>query len=373
VPPQATPRSIDLQMFTTNLSHGRPYVLPLPDAETSRLFFNADDLKPYLPGSVLHWMNTHARPYQRSAQSPESDPPPEDAQRLGLVELPAAKDFPVLLAARMSLSFPLLFSAVPMWAIDYDAERGHRVFRRCWFSDGGIASNFPVHLFDGLLPMWPTFGIQLEPPYPGRAMIFLPKRYLEGSGELWSKFGDLPKLAGRMGGFISAIVGTMQNWNDNALSRMPGVRDRVIRVRLSDNEGGMNLNMEDSLIKKIAQRGEDAAKALCEQFSPRAPGWDGQRWVRLGVALTMLQRRFHGVAMALSPHCEHVTAYDTLIERGKTDLLTGEKALLTQAQCDALRKMIDALRALNDVLAPNSQEYSFKPIPEPDLRIRPSL
>ena len=87
----------------------------------------------------------------------------------------------------------------------------------------------------------------------------------------------------------------------------------------------------------------------------------------------MLQRRFHGVAMALSPNCAHATAYDALIAGGTIAPLTGENAPLTQPQCDALLRMIDALRALNKVLAPNSLAYSFKAIPEPDLRVRPSL
>ena len=31
-----------------------------------------------------------------------------------------------------------------------------------WFSDGGICSNFPLHLFDSPLPRWPTFGLNLR-------------------------------------------------------------------------------------------------------------------------------------------------------------------------------------------------------------------
>ena len=31
-----------------------------------------------------------------------------------------------------------------------------------WFSDGGIASNFPIHFFDSWLPDRPTFGITLQ-------------------------------------------------------------------------------------------------------------------------------------------------------------------------------------------------------------------
>jgi hypothetical protein len=53
-----TPRSIDLRMITTSLSHGRPYELPLAD-ETDRLFFTIKDLKPYFPTSVLKHLRAH--------------------------------------------------------------------------------------------------------------------------------------------------------------------------------------------------------------------------------------------------------------------------------------------------------------------------
>jgi hypothetical protein len=73
-----------------------------------------------------------------------------------------------------------------------------------------------------------------------------------------------PKSAGRMGGFLMSIAGTMQNWNDNTQARSAGVRDRVVRVRLEKNEGGMNLNMPNEVI------GSDGWN-----------GWSAQRWVRL--------------------------------------------------------------------------------------------
>lgn len=41
--------------------------------------------------------------------------------------------------------------------------------------------------------------------------------------------------------------------DDNSLARMPGVRDRVARVRLNEDEGGMNLNLEAGLISDIAK------------------------------------------------------------------------------------------------------------------------
>lgn len=369
-------RSIDLRMFTTNLSVGRPFVFPLTD-ETCRLFYLPDQLSGYLPVPVMDWIVKHSSDYAPHASA---DPPPDRVAK-GLKELPAAENMPVLLAARMSLSFPILFSAIPLWAIDYDPKRENRRVERCMFSDGGISSNFPIHLYDGLLPMWPTFGVQLEPKLPDRSnMIYLPVKYLEGYGERWSRFANTAnKPASRMGGFIGAIFATMQNWNDNTLSRMPGIRDRVVRVRLNPEEGGMNLNMPGPLITAVAKRGEEAAQALIERFLPAlanataAAGWDEQRWVRLNVLLAMLDKRFFSVGLAVSTAQAHATSFHDLIKRGGTQILAGEEALLTPAQQQLLNDSLDALVALGLTLQRTVSPTGFGVVPEPDLRIRPAL
>lgn len=376
LPPGETARSIDLRMFTTNLSTGRPFVLPLTN-ETCRLFYLPEELSPLLPQPVMDWLTRHSRDYAPNPDFPGSDPSATRAPA-GLRELPAPEDFPVVLAARMSLSFPLLFSAIPLWAIDYDRDRGARTLQKCMFSDGGISSNFPIHLFDGLLPAWPTFGVQLEPKLPDRDnMIFLPGKYLEGFGERWNRFADAQRNpASRMGGFIAAIVSTMQNWNDNTLSRMPGVRDRVVRVRLKDKEGGLNLNMDPGIIQAVARRGDEAAQALIARFAAapqagtQAEGWDDQRWVRLGVALHLLQKRFAGVETALGG-VRHATAYDDLIRLGQLKCLPGEDQPFTAQQTQALLDLLQAMRNFNGAFA-NPPHYSFTPVPEPDLRVRPS-
>ena len=54
----------------------------------------------------------------------------------------------------MSLSFPGLLSAVPLYRVDYRIDRNQesdndtRVGTKVWFSDGGICSNFPLSFFD---------------------------------------------------------------------------------------------------------------------------------------------------------------------------------------------------------------------------------
>jgi predicted acylesterase/phospholipase RssA len=388
LPAGALRKSIDLRMFSTNLGHGRPYIFPFTPAgpgqsrfpTQERLFFRPDELARYLPGEVLAWMRAKGMAYRVEPGREGRDPSGADAASRGLLELPPPREFPVILAARMSLSFPFLFAAVPLWAIDYDAP-GLAPFRRCWFSDGGISSNFPMHLFDGLVPSWPTFGINLEPQIEKWEEVYLPRVYTEGYGERWDRFDDGADGAARFGGFLSAILGAMQNWNDNALARMPGVRDRIARVRLRPDEGGMNLNMDRRAIENVAERGERAAAELIAAFAqPRggsqATGWDEQRWVRLGVLLKMIEERASGVRTALDPSCPHATDFDTLIGNAgdpNRPPPAGYETPLTRVQQDALRAVVTALGVLVGTLAQPGCQTEFKPIPKPELRVRPPL
>ena len=373
--PQSTGRSIDLRMFSTNLAHGRPYIFPHTEP-MARLFFKPDELDAYLPPSVMHWFNKNSIEYKPSAKSPGSDPPVSAAE--GLRELPRPEDFPVLLAARMSLSFPLLFSAVPLWAIDYEQPKGRRTFQRCMFSDGGISSNFPVHLFDGLIPQWPTFGIDLEAKLPGHDnMVFLPRGYLEGVADRWTRFDQKTRAPSRMGGFLGSIANAMQNWNDNTLSRMTGVRDRVVRVRLADDEGGLNLNMPATLIHKVAARGALAAEEIIKKFlAPSPDGWDGwsaQRWVRLDVHLNALGQKTAGMQRALSPTFEQGKSYEALVKLACVQCAPGHESGLTPEEAQALTRLIQSLQSLATGIDSEVTNYTNLPTPPAELRAGPPL
>ena len=169
IPEGVRKRSIDLQVFSTNLAHGRPYVFPLAEPETGEsrfrshepLYFTEAEMEKYFPPEVVQWMV-------------EKSPAKSKEDGKDMLELPEPEHFPVVLATRMSLAFPFLISAIPLYAVDRDLT-DERKFRRCWFSDGGISSNFPIHLFDGLVPVWPTFGIHLEPAIMrNRKKFYLP-------------------------------------------------------------------------------------------------------------------------------------------------------------------------------------------------------
>jgi hypothetical protein len=367
-------RSIDLQMFSTNLSHGRPYIFPLPDSE--RLYFREDEMRRCLPTDVVRWIVDW---------SPSNSANKEHHKKEEPLELPAPKDFPILLAARMSLSFPLLFTAIPLYAIETDVFGG-KTFRRCWFSDGGISSNFPIHLFDDLVPRWPTFGLTLEPKMDGQSLVSLPTTYSQGHEERWNLAPE-KKNASTLGWFIGAIVSTMQNWNDNSLTRMPGVRDRVARVRLEKHEGGMNLNMEGEHIEAVAKRGVDAVDLILARFAPSSSnggfvdGWDEHRFVRLHVLLKMLAARSPGITDSLSSTCRYATAFADLFTKmmnakdkdGKPLLPPGYESQMTLQQCQDLETFVKRLEGLAKEMAPLDQSIPFSAIPTPELRVRPPL
>jgi predicted acylesterase/phospholipase RssA len=371
-------RSIDLEMFTTNLSHGRPYMLPHVEP-TARLFYRHDDLAPYLPTTVMKWFDDHAVDYKPSPLKPDSDPKQEKALKKGLKEIPIPDDFPVLLAARMSLSFPVLFSAVPLWAIDYEHPTKERDFERCMFSDGGISSNFPMHLFDGLVPQWPTFGFDLEPMLEGLPETFMPAKYLDGIADRWAQFDKRKKRPSRIGGFLISITNAMQNWNDNTQARSAGVRDRVVRVRLSKEEGGMNLNMKPEVITRVAARGGLAADQLIARYLEPPPkdvdwdGWSQQRLSRLDVFLYSLDQKLPSLLRALGSLPPHATPYQDLIREAGAKAPPGHEDPLTPAQQKALSELVDALRGASAAFESVTAEYPNQPLPEPELRARSVL
>ncbi|WP_141654294.1 patatin-like phospholipase domain-containing protein [Candidatus Nitrospira nitrosa] len=368
----STPHSIDLQMFSTNLSHGRPYIFPLEEKE--ELFFMEQEMIRCLPEEVVLWM-IEKSPSDREIKS-----------KKGLLALPPPNDFPVLLATRMSLSFPFLLTAIPLHCIVPGSAVKQP--RRCWFSDGGISSNFPIHLFDDLLPRWPTFGLTLEPKVDGQPDVFIAKTYNEGYEERWNYLSDevaQKKDAGTLGWFMGAIVGSMQNWNDNSLTRMPGVRDRVARVRLNKTEGGLNLNMDEHDIKAVAARGKNAIRQLLQKFSSvqngsSVTGWDEHRFVRLHVLLKMLAARAPGVVSAVGLNSKsniYATDFCKLLNDLKISMKQecppGYTSQITSQNCADLVIFVQKLAQLAQEMEHLEKSIPFTPIPIPELRVRPPL
>lgn len=328
-----TEHAINLQVITTGVSHREPRTLPF---EGASFWFLREEFDRLFPASVVDWM---------AAQ----DPAPAQAQGKTYYRLPADGQLPVLVAARMSLSFPLLISAVPLheparWEqasarTDADSaappeknmaasteglttggERGGAqisAFRICWFSDGGISSNFPIHLFDAALPRWPTFAINLVYPKSDDAgrprpadgdgqrsiegAVFLPTENNKGWQRTYQPIAD-PSAAKEVSGFLFGIVAAMQNWRDLLLARAPGQRDRIVHVSLDGDEGGMNLDMPQAVLTRISDKGTAAGRRF-RDFS-----FENHYWVRWRNLASAWQRYTVQVAGSADP-ARRVPAY----------------------------------------------------------------
>jgi hypothetical protein len=306
---------VNLEMITTNVTWGRPYDFPVT---TNVFFFDPDEMRRFFPDYIVDWMVKRQRAPVDAKEAARFE---DYAPRL---PLPVAGDLPVIVATRMSLAFPILLSAVPMWVADFTkklAPGASPELEHCWFSDGGISSNFPITLFDSPLPRWPTFAINLVPFPAGRKPDADESKnvYMAASNSAarlmgFNRFGDLP-------GFLSAIFNAMQNWNDNTQSVLPGYRDRIVTVFLDADEGGLNLDMPADVLARLRARGAAAGSLIAAHFE--APSvlardvgmnWENHRWLRLRGTMGALKDYLSHFTFGLNnPEAPDVT-YKQLIE-----------------------------------------------------------
>ncbi len=292
-------RSINLELMSTELIRRAPYRFPLPAAESNRdrLWFDPADLVGLLPERVIAAMTADATPQRVRSLGTGAE--------LVLYPFPQPWDLPVVFATRASLALPALFQAVRLYELregsapvrtEFGARLarggeelrfpGHagaaQVAQELWLTDGGVTSNFPIHMFDSPLPLWPTVGIDLgtHPAGAGHQDV-----YLLGDAGAAKELG-MP-LGRAMSSFVGAVLGTGLQWRDTAQLWMPAFQARIAVVRQRGYEGGNNLFMTRDDIASLALRGVVAGMRLRRRFASDAQ-WHRQQWLRLRVAAESL-------------------------------------------------------------------------------------
>jgi predicted acylesterase/phospholipase RssA len=311
-------RLVNLELMSSELVRGLAYRFPLAASVS-------DEVNPYLQEAL----------YVRAADLDRGLFPPDVVAVLtdptlaagpvrnvstgetlhGLFRLPEPWNFPVIVAVRLSLSLPVLFEAVRLYRRVYSVtvrdDFGRPLKRddaevrfppastvpwvdEVWFTDGGVTSNFPIHFFDSVLPVWPTFGINLGDHPPG---------FTDQDVWLPQDWQGLPGPAARLDGGIPAFVGanldTARAWRDNAQTVMPGYRGRVAWVRQRPDEGGTNLFMPRETIASLALRGVLAGARLRRRFSDDC-WWQRHQWLRLRTSLENLEDLRRDIACSIT-------------------------------------------------------------------------
>ncbi len=359
---------LQLQMMTTNLSRAQPMAMPWND---DVYFFDPVEFDKLFGPVVVQAMVDHPPPLP-------SGPVGRRLREVLLVHagalrpFPRAADLPIIVATRMSLSFPLLISAVPLYALDYtganlayvkavrewrlqhpDANLDEHaaaiterpVFDVNWFSDGGLTANLPVQFFDSVLPSRPTFAIDLAPfsdDHPRsddeRDNSYLPLVNQGGGHRRTARWA--PKPLSALFSFGMSLVETARTWVDQASLTMPGYRDRVVTVYQDGAEGGINLAMPPELVTALSQRGRFAAARLVERFGPGGGGWPNHRWIRYRTSTAALSDWLSAFEKG---YTVQPPFYDALLDDpdGQPSYrISGEKLAAVQTRTERLRSAI---------------------------------
>jgi hypothetical protein len=338
---------VNLQLITTDLSASRPATLPLPEwaqEEPTPYVFDPDEFAQLFPQAIVDHMVDASREGARTAPDGRT-----------LYPVPGL-DLPIVVAARLSLSFPILLATVPFWR----ADGLDGAFVQHTMSDGGISSNFPIHYFDSLFPGRPTFGLDLQ-PWRVKA-----QRAVEMSNEARKPgFSEV----GSVGTFFTQILNAARNWRDNMQAELPGYRDRICQIRLSKEEGGLNLNMPREVVKDLLARGEEAG---AEVINPDRFDWDRHRITRFWTLMQMLQQSLgplgFGRPGVYSGEHPGRTAFKTVVEQWQQ---TGEGP-----EPPSLDWWASAIPASDKVfeLAEEWSDFAAEaPTPTPTLRILPRV
>jgi hypothetical protein len=291
---------IDLQVITSAVTLGRPMRLPNdPGVDALASFcFDRAEWETFFPADVLDWMQAHQR---RDLQ-----PLPPTREGRVLTRFPPPAQLPIVVAVRLSLSFPVLFSAVPMYLLERVPEPCHAdapgdtdpryAVRKVYFSDGGITSNCPVQLFDRPLPTHPTFAADLREIARGPVAPACRRVWIDGDDRVPPLQVTDPQVRSwfkALVDFAGDLIGTAMNWRDNIQRELPGYAERVINIGLTSSQGGLNLAMTSPTIKQLGELGRAGAQRLAEAYQGPSAGaldnqWDRHRWLRLRSTLAAL-------------------------------------------------------------------------------------
>ena len=351
---------IELAMITTDLSMKRPYQLPFRDGAH---FFSKADFAKLFPARVMKHMCGNKGPRKLAQGSRDC---PDD-----LYPFPEAQELPIVVAARMSLSVPLLFQAVPVYKCDLTLRRGSDQPRKCLFSDGGLSSNFPIHFFDRLWPNSPTFAISFDE--------FSKERHVVGNKEIRVEMatdlreGDLLPIIpiSGIGRFLGRLLDAARDWHDNLQSVLPGYRERIVHVHLKPDEGGYNLKMPPPVVQKLTRIGKCAgALAAGPTFN-----MDEHRWRRFLISMAEMEQQLEDLIKSHDKRPVGGESFGAFLNRygsnGSYQSTSEARKLESEWKLETLRRAKELVALGNRWRDPPTVRSGKIPKPECDFRIVP--
>jgi hypothetical protein len=170
-----------------------------------------------------------------------------------------------------------------------------------------------------------------------------------------------------LGQFVGSLRNSVQNWSDSMQTRVPGYRDRIVAVKHTKKEGGLNLDMDGKVVLGLTERGRYAGS--------RADRFDfvNHRWVRLRSFMQTLEELIVPAGSKIEaprPSPDVPTYREMMNGAPPSAYRKAWKAADGNHVSDAIVALAEAYRS---VLRPDGSS-SFEegaPAPHPQLKVRP--
>jgi hypothetical protein len=186
---------------------------------------------------------------------------------------------------------------------------------------------------------------------PGLPRISLPQAAGEGA------FSPIRTIKGAFG-FFNVVLSAAKDWQDEMMSVLPGQRQRVVRIRLDEGEGRLNLGMEPELSRRLMGYGSEAGQKIRAGFK-----FEEHRYRRTLVAYKHLRELTEGFARTWPGYSSDYRTYAPNAISYKT--MVGSPARLLIAD------HLDALAGCATAFQPPLPGKPMFPRPSGCLRIVP--
>ena len=93
-----------------------------------------------------------------------------------------------------------------------------------------------------------------------------------------------------LSGFIGAIFNSAKDWQDINQTVLPGYRERIVRLYLKPDEGGLNLSMSSEQIAALTGIGKTAGNEILNKFI-----FEEHRWRRLLSAYAAIEEGLEAI------------------------------------------------------------------------------
>lgn len=177
-------------------------------------------------------------------------------------------------------------------------------------------------------------------------------------------------------GFIGGIFNSAKDWQDINQTVLPGYRERIVRLYLKPDEGGLNLSMSSEKIAALTYIGEAAGNEILSKFV-----FEEHRWRRLLSAYAAIEGGLEAIkedygSMNVGSMSEFLQKLKVSVKN--KDPLVKSYAPKNTAQLDDLIDRLDNLASLAAYLtdAPIRDNWGEgdenMPRPSASLRVTPS-